>query len=285
MTKWNLIVHVGRCLNCQNCVIADRDEYVGNDFPGYSAPASAEAPSPFRILRRDRGAAPMVDATYLPVTCNHCDDAPCVRAGRGAVRKRDDGIVIIDPVAAKGRRDLVAACPYGAIVWNEERELPQTWIFDAHLLDRGGSLRCAQACPTDVFEPVRLDDDAMRTRAERDGLRTLRPELGTHPRVWYAGLDRWETDFVGLSVATVSSDGIDCVADAEVSLIEADTVVASARTDAFGEVKFDGLTADGRRLEVVIAHRGATARHGFAFTESLFLGEIRIGSVACDAEG
>ena len=35
MTKWNLIVHVGRCLNCQNCVIADRDEYVGNDFPGY----------------------------------------------------------------------------------------------------------------------------------------------------------------------------------------------------------------------------------------------------------
>lgn len=278
MSKWNLIVHVGRCINCQNCVIADRDEYVGNDFPGYSAPASAEAPSPFRILRRDRGTAPMVDATYLPVTCNHCDDAPCVRAGRGAVRKRDDGIVIVDPVAAKGRRDLVAACPYGAIVWNEERDLPQTWIFDAHLLDRGGTLRCAQACPTDVFEPVRLDDDAMRTRAERDGLRTLRPDLGTRPRVWYAGLARWEADFVGASVATTTADGIDCVVDAEVRLIDDGAVVATLRTDAFGEVKFDGLTADGRILELAVDHHGHTARRVFAFTESLFLGEIPIAA-------
>ena len=48
--------------------------------------------------------------------CNHCDDAPCVRAGGGAIRKRDDGIVVIDPVAARGRRDLIDSCPYGAIV-------------------------------------------------------------------------------------------------------------------------------------------------------------------------
>ena len=43
MSKWNLIIKVGRCENCQNCVIAARDEHVGNDFPGYAAPAAADA--------------------------------------------------------------------------------------------------------------------------------------------------------------------------------------------------------------------------------------------------
>ena len=41
MSKWNLIINVGRCENCYNCVIAERDEHVGNDFPGYAAPAAA----------------------------------------------------------------------------------------------------------------------------------------------------------------------------------------------------------------------------------------------------
>ena len=53
------------------------------------------------------------------------------------MRKRDDGIVLIDPVKAKGRQDLVDACPYGHIWWNEELKVPQAWPFDAHLLDQG----------------------------------------------------------------------------------------------------------------------------------------------------
>ena len=95
-----------------------------------------------RIERRTRGATPMVDAAYVPRLCNHCDDAPCIRAaGDDSIRKRDDGIVIIDPVKAKGRRDLVESCPYGAIIWNEREQLPQSWFFDAHLL----GCRCAVA--------------------------------------------------------------------------------------------------------------------------------------------
>ena len=82
MSKWNLIINVGRCENCYNCVIAERDEHVGNDFPGYAAPAAAVGDSPIRILRRVQGSAPMVETTYLPVMCNHCDDAPCMRVRR-----------------------------------------------------------------------------------------------------------------------------------------------------------------------------------------------------------
>src|ERR1700745_1805580 len=109
MKKWNMIIDVAECTNCNLCTLAAMDEYVGNDWPGYSAP--------------------------MP---NHCDDAPCIKAApQGAIKKRNDGIVIIDPVKAKGQKQIVEACPYGHIWWNEEQQLPQAWTFDAHLIDQG----------------------------------------------------------------------------------------------------------------------------------------------------
>jgi len=41
-SKWNLIVDVARCDNCRVCFLAVKDEYVGNDFPGYSAAQPAQ---------------------------------------------------------------------------------------------------------------------------------------------------------------------------------------------------------------------------------------------------
>ena len=37
MKKWNLIIDVDNCNNCHMCTLATKDEYVGNNFPGYSA--------------------------------------------------------------------------------------------------------------------------------------------------------------------------------------------------------------------------------------------------------
>lgn len=277
MDKWNLIVDLARCENCQNCVVASHDEHVGNDYPGYAAPASAQAQAPIRVLRRVQGRAPMVLTTYLPVLCNHCDDAPCMAAGGDAVRKRSDGIVIIDPAKAQGRRDLVDACPYGAVVWNEDLQLPQTWIFDAHLLDAGWKQpRCQQVCPTEVFEAVRLDDAAMQARARRDGLSVLRPGLGTRPRVYYRGLARWERCFIGGSVSACVGEHIDCVADAQVALHRHDQLVATARTDAFGDFRFDDLPAASGAYRVDIHHPWGAARRDCELHESVYLGEIRL---------
>jgi nitrate reductase beta subunit len=58
-------------------------------------------------------------------------------AKSGAISKRADGIVIIDPEKSKGQKEIVDACPYGAVYWNEEKQIPQAWIFHAHLLDDG----------------------------------------------------------------------------------------------------------------------------------------------------
>lgn len=277
MDKWNLIIDVGHCENCQNCVIAARDEHVGNDYPGYAAPASLDNEAPIRILRRVQGQAPMVQTTYLPVMCNHCDDAPCMKVGGDAIRKRADGIVIIDPVKARGRRDIVAACPYQAIVWNEAQQLPQTWIFDAYLLDAGWKRpRCQQVCPTDVFEVVKLDDAAMQEKVGRERLGVLLPKLGAKPRVYYRGLERWERCFIGGSVSASVGGVDDCIEGAEVLLHRGETMVASTRTDAFGDFCFDGLPAKSGAYRVDIRHRLGEAGRGCELTESVYLGEIRI---------
>lgn len=285
MSKWNLVIKVGRCENCQNCVIAARDEHVGNDFPGYAAPAAANADSPVRILRRVQGDSHMVETTYLPVMCNHCDEAPCMRVGGDAIRKRADGIVIIDPDKARGRKDIVKACPYKAIVWNDELQLPQTWIFDAHLLDQGWPRpRCQQSCPTEVFETVKLDDAAMAEKARREGLKVLRPNLGTKPRVWYSGLERWETCFIGGSVNARMGDVVECVTDAVVALYVGNQKVAETVSDGFGDFRFDGLAQGSGLYRVEIRHALGTALRKCELGESVYLGEVSVAQSTNGAE-
>lgn len=277
MSKWNLIINVGRCENCYNCVIADRDEHVGNDYPGYAASASLASEAPIRIQRRVQGAAPMVETTYLPVMCNHCDDAPCMKVGGDAISKRKDGIVIIDPIKAKGRKDIVRSCPYKAIVWNEEEQLPQTWIFDAHLLDGGWKgPRCQQVCPTEVFEAVKVDDQAMQERARKEGLRVLLPKLNAKPRVYYRGLERWDSCFIGGSVSASVDGLVDCVAGAEIALLQGDQRIAATYSDAFGDFRFGGLGKRSGCYSIEIRHELGQAQRQCELDESLYFGEIRL---------
>ena len=78
--KWNLIVDVALCDNCRLCFLAVKDEYVGNDFRGVSAAQPALGHKWLDIERKERGSSPIVDARFMPVMCNHCDEAPCLKA-------------------------------------------------------------------------------------------------------------------------------------------------------------------------------------------------------------
>jgi Fe-S-cluster-containing dehydrogenase component len=219
MDGWRLIIDVERCEDCNNCVLACKDEHVGNEWPGYAAAQPLHGQRWIDVERTERGDYPLIDVAYLPLTCMQCDEAPCVAAGAGALRKREDGIVLIDPVLARGRRDVVASCPYGAIWWNEEAELPQKCTFCAHLLDGGWAQpRCVQACPTGALAVLRAGDANMAALAERDHLEVLRPDYGTAPRVYYRNLHRWNTFRVSGTV-TIDRDGVvDCAAGAAVTL-------------------------------------------------------------------
>lgn len=243
MSKWNLIVDVGRCDNCRLCFLAVKDEYIGNDFPGVSAAQPAHGHNWLDIKRKERGTYPIVQARFLPVMCNHCDDAPCMKAARdGAVSKREDGIVIIDPEKSKGQKQIVDSCPYGAISWNEEKQIPQAWPFDAHLLDDGWTkTRGEQACPTQVFRTIKVDDSEMRRIQKDEGLEVLKPELGTKPRVYYKNLHMIMKCFVGGTVVKHVNGVEECAAGVEVVLEKDGREIGRATTDTFGEFVIDKL--------------------------------------------
>ncbi|MCC6171717.1 MAG: oxidoreductase [Gammaproteobacteria bacterium] len=281
--KWNLIVDVERCDNCRVCFIAVKDEHNGNDFPGYAAAQPAQGHKWLDIHRKERGSYPLVDAHFMPVMCNHCDDAPCMKAARdGAVRKRDDGIVLIDPVKSKGQKQIADACPYGAISWNEEKQIPQHWIFDAHLLDAGwNKTRAEQCCPTGVYRSVKVEDEEMQRIKAEEGLEVRNPELGTHPRVYYKNLHLITHCFVGGTVVADIKGVEECAAGAEVLLKKDGREVGRALTDSFGEFKIDKLPPNSGdyRLEV----RSAAGRFGGDFelgAESRYLGVIKLGAGA-----
>jgi Fe-S-cluster-containing dehydrogenase component len=281
MKKWNLIVDVANCTNCNLCTLANQDEHVGNEFPGYSAPMPRHQHRWIDIRSRERGSGPVVDVAYLPVMCQHCDDAPCMKAAKnGAVTKRDDGIVLIDPVKAKGQKAIADACPYGAVKWNEELQLPQHWFFDAHLLDRGWpEPRCVTVCATSALKAVKVTDEEMAEIKSREGLSELQPQSATKPRVHYKNLGRFTHEFVGGTIINTVGGVTDCVAKAKVKLESGGAIVGEAVTDAFGEFKIDGLAPDSGRYGVVIEVDGRVSKRlEVKLGKSVYLGRIDLAA-------
>jgi len=238
---WHLVIDVARCSDCNNCFLADKDEFVGNDWPPYSVAQPWNGQRWIDIQRKERGHFPKVDVAHLPVPCMHCDDPPCAKgAPEGAVFKRADGIVLIDPVKAKGHRELVDACPYGAIYWNEEAQVAQKCTGCAHLLDEGWTqTRCSQVCPTEALKLVLADEAEMAQMIDSEGLEPYRPELGTKPRVYYKNLHRWTKAFVAGSV--VFADSGECAKGARVVLSRDGQALEEVITNEYGDFKFDKL--------------------------------------------
>jgi Fe-S-cluster-containing dehydrogenase component len=275
--KWNMIIDVAECTNCNLCTLATMDEYVGNEFPGYTKPMPKHGHKWINILQKERGQMPMIDIAYVPTMCNHCDEAPCVAQGKGAVHKRDDGIVVIDPEKAKGRRDIVESCPYGHIWWNAEHEVPQAWTFDAHLIDQGWQqTRGQQSCPTGAMRSICVEDEEMARMARDEGLEVLRPELGTKPRVYYRNLWRYAKAFIGGTVSTEAHGVVDCVEGATVKLLKGGLLIAETMSDNYGDFKFDRLDEHSGTYRVEVASGSNKKMVEAKLGTSVNVGEIRL---------
>lgn len=257
MKRWNLIIDIEKCEDCNNCFLACKDEHVDNEWPGYAAPQPRHGHRWINILRKERGQFPLVDVAYRPTPCMHCDDAPCMAADEAqAISKRDDGIVLIDPQRASGRKELVKSCPYGAIWWNAVNKVPQKCTLCAHLLDAGWKQpRCVQVCPTDALEILAADDDEMQKRVAKQKLATLAPELETRPRVYYRNLHRFERCFIAGSVAVATGGVVDCAPGATVTLLKNGQPVAQMLTDNYGDYKFDDLASDSGVYQLEFAYK------------------------------
>ena len=199
--------------------------------------------------------------------CQHCDEAPCIKAAKNdAVTKRPDGIVLIDPDKSKGQKQIVDSCPYGAIWWNEEKDIPQHWNFDAHLIDEGWTApRADKVCATEAIKAVKVEQSEMTKMIQEHGLEELNPEHDTKPRVWYKNLYRYRDCFIAGSVAAESDGIVDCVEGATVSLKHNGDQVGAAETDIYGDFKFDQLPENGGDYIVEITAEGREP-HSFKVT-------------------
>ena len=134
--KYGIAIDSSRCMACYACFMACKDEHCGWDTTvSKSQPHMGQFW--MNIIEWERGDNERhIKTATVPTPCSHCDNPACVAAAKdGAVYKRADGIVIIDPEKAKGQKQIVEACPVGAVYWNAELEIPQKCTMCAHLLD------------------------------------------------------------------------------------------------------------------------------------------------------
>ncbi|MDP2916781.1 MAG: carboxypeptidase regulatory-like domain-containing protein [Dehalococcoidia bacterium] len=242
MARYGMVIDTTRCNGCYNCFLACRDEYCGNDYPPYSLGQPMTGHFWMRIIERERGKYPKVKVAYTAVPCMHCDDAPCVKlAQNGAIYRRRDGIVLIDPVKSKEQKNLVSSCPYRVIYWNEEKQIPQKCTFCAHLLDQGWKEpRCVEACPTGTLIFGDLDDpNSAVSRALASGkTELLHPEYNMKDKVTYIGLPK---RFI--AGAVVFGDKDECAEGVKVTVTGEDGKKV-VQTNNYGDFELEGLLAD-----------------------------------------
>jgi len=178
-------VDVAKCSGCYNCQFACKDEHVDNDWSPYAKPQPNIGQFWLKLQENVCGTMPKIRIHYIPKLCNHCENAPCIAAAKdGAVYRREDGLVVIDPEKAAGQKQLVDACPYGAIYWNEELDLAQKCTGCAHLVDNGKTPRCVDVCPTEAI----LFGEEEELKAKIKGAAVMNPEFGTAPKVYYRNI-------------------------------------------------------------------------------------------------
>lgn len=239
MARYGMVIDIAKCCGCFNCMLACKDEHCGHEYPGYAAAQPMTGQLWMNVLEQERGKYPKVKISYTSITCMHCQNASCIeRAKDGAVYRRDDGVVIIDPIKAKGQKQLVNACPYRVIYWNEELDLPQKCTLCAHLLDDGWKVpRCVELCPTDALTFGDLDDpesNISKLIASGD-TDSLHPEYNLKEQVVYMNVPK---KFIAGTV--IYEDMDQCAKDVTVALT-GDSVKLDTKTDGFGDFEFEGL--------------------------------------------
>jgi tetrathionate reductase subunit B len=269
-----LVIDITRCNGCYNCQIACKDEHVANDWSPIAKPQPDTGQFWMKVKDVVRGQVPRVKVAYMLTTCQHCDEAPCLEACRsGAIYKRPDGAVIIDPEKCSGQKLCLDACPYGAIYYNEDLRIAQKCTWCAHLLDEGWKEpRCVDACPTGALafgEEEDLED--LIARAEM-----LLPDAGVGARVYYIGLPK---RFIAGGVCDPEED--ECLEDAAVTLLGADgNEVATTKSDVFGDFWFEGLDVGAYSVKVEKTGYSSQVMSGISTEEDINIGDLELSKKA-----
>lgn len=258
---------ISRCNGCHNCQIVCKDEHCGNDWSPYAKPQPDTGHFWMYVDEKAHGQTPKVRLEYTPLTCNQCEKPSCMEAAKNdAVYRRDDGIIIIDPEKAWGQKDIVRACPYHAVFWNEDLQIPQKCTGCAHLIDDGQEPRCVEACATDAL--LYLDEDEIK--AKYPEAEVLHPEYGLGPRVYY--INRLKKFVAG---CVYDSEAVEIIEGAPIRLTNNETGECHVTTtDSFGDFWIKHLPDATYTLEINPSGYEPYLNQNVVLGESINIGDI-----------
>ena len=117
--QYGMVIDLQKCVGCGCCTITCKSE---NNTP---ARGNGQTYNWSDVIFREEGTFPKVSFTTIPVLCNHCSDAPCVKAcpvNPKAMFKTADGITMHNDARCIGCRRCQKACPYSAMDVTKEKE-------------------------------------------------------------------------------------------------------------------------------------------------------------------
>ena len=198
---WAYAVDTTRCIGCGACMRACRDE---NDVPegryrtwveryqiGPDGKVSVDVAGGLDAVFAPLP-TPAAKAFFVPKLCNHCDRSVCSQVCPvGATFRTEDGVILVDDKHCVGCGYCVQACPYGTRFIDPRTHTAGKCTLCYHRITKGLRPACVEACPTGarIFGDLRDPKDSIHTVLRQRHYRLLRPELGTHPRCYYIGLD------------------------------------------------------------------------------------------------
>lgn len=214
--RWLMAIDAGRCIGCGLCVEACKKENHVPQGPYFRTwieryiiakprPGTPEVrgetlvDSPAGGMRgfpEPKLAKPDILHTFfVPKLCNLCEHSPCVQVCPvGATFDSPDGAVLIDPNYCIGCGFCIQACPYGCRFLNPTTRTAEKCTLCYHRITRGLQPACVEVCPTQarIFGDILTapPDHPIRKFYRDNKVQSLKPHLGTEPRVLYAGIDK-----------------------------------------------------------------------------------------------
>ncbi|MEX0763434.1 MAG: 4Fe-4S dicluster domain-containing protein [Dehalococcoidia bacterium] len=220
--RWGMAIDLDRCTGCQACVVACQAE---NNIP-LNFEDRFDRSRAFEWIRVERyweGEFPDVKARFMPILCQHCNNAPCEPVCPVfATYHNSEGLNVQVYNRCVGTRYCANGCPYQVRffnywepVWPESlrnhlnpdvtvrsRGIMEKCTFCIQRIRRGarqaarenreiqdGEIQpaCVQACPTQTLNFGDWNDPESRINQMKNNDRsyTLLPHLETDPNVVY----------------------------------------------------------------------------------------------------